>query len=95
MIWVSEVNKVMLDFWRAMASCFLFAHLTKSVESWLAIALASAMLGTEASNVKSSAEDVMSWLGMGQSDKVFKEGLRDYGSLWDPAHTRRKGNRCC
>ena len=39
----------------AMSSCLPSAHLTSEVQSWLALASASTMLGAEASKVKSSA----------------------------------------
>ena len=43
------------EFLGVMASCLPLAHFTSMAQSWLALALASTMLGAEASRVKSSA----------------------------------------
>ena len=43
--WVSEVNSVTLDFWRAMASCLPSAHLTKEEHCWFALVSASTKSG--------------------------------------------------
>ena len=53
--WVSEVNRVTLDFWGTMASCLPSAHLIRVENSWFVPASASTMLGADASKVKWSS----------------------------------------
>ena len=71
------MNSDMLDFWGAMASCLPSAYFTKAKHSWFALASASTMLGAKASSMKSSAYDVMSESGIGQSNtKLLKKAGR-------------------
>ena len=60
------------------------AYLTSVEHSGLALASASTMLGAEASSVKSSAYDVMSESGIGQSDTKW---LKRAGEMTDPCGT--------
>ena len=83
---MSTVNRVTLDFRGAMASCFPYAHFTRDVESWSALALASNRLcGSRSQHLKvvSIGRHVKASNGA-VPHKVVEEGLRDDGSLCDP-----------
>ena len=80
-----------------MARCFPIAHLTRAVESRLALASASTMVEPETSSVKSSVKDVMSRSGIGQSDtkrlKITGQIMDSCGTLSAPG--RQEENMWC
>ena len=91
--WVSEVNRVTLDFWASIANCFLSAHLTRVEPNRFALASACTMLRAEASNGKV----VSVWRHANICDgavrhQVVEEGWVDYGTLWHP-HPHLLGRR--